>query len=184
MLVKRFVFILVLVISFSSIHAYAQVSLSQIHPDVEKLLAQTSEPEGVVFDIETLDTQALSSLGTYVKQQIQLIKQKYPDVDIAVVSHGTEEFALQKQAASDNLELHSLFNQLANDNDVSIHVCGAVAGLKGLNREDFPDFVSYSESGMAQLNDYKALGYSVIKIQQLNQQQRETLFKKPEQFIR
>lgn len=164
--------------------ASVQAQPSKIHPQVQKILQQTEPPEGVVFDIETLDSNALDSMAPYVTQQIELIRQRYPEVDIAVVSHGAEEFALQKQAQSENADLHTMFNQLVTEQSVSIHVCGAVGGLKNLTREDFPEFVSYSDSGMAQLNDYKALGYQVVVIKQLSDKERKNLFEAPEEFIK
>lgn len=157
-------------------------AMPPVHPDVKTMLESSEPPEGVVFDIETLDENALTELAPYVREQIRLVKQRYPDVDIAVVSHGAEEFALQKGAAKQHADLHSMFSQLSGQ-DVSIHVCGAVGGLKKLTQEDFPEFVSYSESGMAQINDYKALDYTIIGIKQLNDKQRKDLFEHSEKYL-
>ena len=154
------------------------------HADVQALLDRQTEPEGVVFDIETLEPNALPELADYVKQQIQILKQRYPDLDIAVVSHGAEEFALQKNAQSQNPDVHAVFRSLVDNDAVSVHVCGAVAGLKQLTKEDFPDFVSYSESGMAQINDYRALGYIIIGVRQLNDKQRKALFEAPQRYLK
>ena len=155
-----------------------------IHPQVEQIIQSNTEPEGVVFEIETLDPKALEILTDYVISQIKLIKRAYPAVDVAVVSHGAEEFALQKSASSEYADVHNLFNNLVSTQGVSVHVCGAVGGLKQLTQEDFPDFVSYSASGLAQVNDYKALGYSVVVIKELNKQQRKQLFETPERYIK
>lgn len=162
----------------------AQVLSNPIHADVQKLLDSQNPPDGVVFDIETLDKNALQDLAGYVKNQIELLKQKYPEVDIAIVSHGTEEYALQTRQQDSQASLHNTFNRLVSDQGVSIHVCGAVAGLNNLSQDDFPDYVTYSDSGMAQINDYKALGYKVIVIKQLTEQQRKDLFERPEAFIK
>ncbi|WP_253806312.1 DsrE family protein [Hydrogenovibrio sp. JE_KL2] len=159
-------------------------SLPEVAPVVAKILAMQHQPDGVVFDIETLDENALPRFAPYVSKQIQLIRKKFPDVDIAVVTHGAEEFALQKKEEAKNHKLHDLFNQMVKDEGVSVHVCGAVAGLKQLTQEDFPDFVSFSTSGMAQLNDYKALGYTVVPIRQLNKQQRDELFEHPSKYLK
>lgn len=185
---KRFTWLvsaLGLILMFYSFSTYGQDKpLPEMTPEVAKILALQHQPDGVVFDIETLDENALSEYMPYVRKQIELIRQKFPEVDIAVVTHGAEEFALQKKAESKNKNLHSLFNQLVKDDGVSVHVCGAVAGLKHLTQEDFPDFVSFSASGMAQLNDYKALGYTVVTIRQLNKQQRNNLFDHPDQYLK
>lgn len=182
MIRHSFLFILFSIfIATVSLSAHAETS--NVDPQVQKILSQPEAPFGIVFDIETLDSGALKSMAPYVTHQIELIRKRYPEVDIAVVSHGAEEFALQKQAQPQNAELHAMFNQLVTDQSVSVHVCGAVGGLKNLTREDFPDFVSYSDSGMAQLNDYKALGYQVITIKQLSDKERKALFDSPEKFV-
>ncbi|WP_024851190.1 DsrE family protein [Hydrogenovibrio kuenenii] len=174
-----------LILMFYSFNTYGQdKSLPNVAPDVAKILALQEQPDGVVFDIETLDKNALSEYMPYVRNQIELIRQKFPKVVIAVVTHGAEEFALQKKEARKNKNLHNLFNQLAKDEGVSVHVCGAVAGLKKLTQEDFPEYVNFSASGMAQLNDYKAFGYKVVTIRKLNKQQRSDLFDHPDQYLK
>jgi len=166
---------------FSSLALTAE---HQVHPQVAKLLQANTEPDGVVFDIETLDKNALKPLTTYVITQVELLKKAFPNVDIAMVSHGAEEFSLQTTAKNTYSGTHNLLSELASESGVSVHVCGAVGALKQLTQEDFPDFVSYSASGLAQINDYKALGYSVIVIKQLNNTQRKALFDRPDKFIK
>lgn len=165
-------------------NTYHELINNPTHPQIEQIIQSNTEPEGVVFEIETLDSQALEILTDYVISQIKLIKRVYPAVDVAVVSHGAEEFVLQKTASSEYADVHNLFNNLVSKQGVSVHVCGAVGGLKQLTQEDFPDFVNYSASGLAQVNDYKALGYSVIVIKELNKQQRKQLFETPERYIK
>ncbi|QCU91143.1 DsrE family protein [Thiomicrorhabdus sediminis] len=154
-----------------------------VHPQVEALLQGEDIPDGIVFDIETLDKNALSGLAGYVSFQVKRLKQTFPDVDIAIVSHGVEEFALQKQAQQQYSKLHSNFSKLVDSEGVSVHVCGAVAGLGKLSKEDFPEFVSFSDSGMAQLNDYKAIGYRVITIHSLTDPERKSLFESPQEYL-
>lgn len=173
---KVFPFYFLLLFSLNS-------NAASMQQQVTNLLA-LAEPEGVVFDIETLEADALSRLMPDVVKQIQRIKSKYPEMDIAVVTHGAEEFALQASAQAENAELHQQLDQLVAESGISVHVCGAVAGLKKVSQEDFPEFVSYSESGLAQLNDYKALDYSVITVNSLNDKQRKQLFESPFEFIK
>ena len=158
--------------------------LPKIHPQVENLLKSDVEPEGVVFDIETLDSKGLVSLTQYVTSQVELVKQAFPSVDIAIVSHGAEEFALQTTASDKYADVHNLFSELVSTKEVSVHVCGAVGSLKNLTQEDFPEFVSYSASGLAQINVYKAIGYTVIVIKELTDKQRKALFNQPKDYIK
>lgn len=154
-----------------------------VHPQVEALLQAEETPDGIVFDIETLDAKALDDLAGYVSFQVKRLKQTFPDVDIAIVSHGVEEFALQKQSQQQYSKLHSNFSKLVDSEGVSVHVCGAVAGLGKLVKEDFPEFVSFSDSGMAQLNDYKDIGYRVITIHSLTDPERKSLFESPQEYL-
>lgn len=177
-----FKWLVLMLVSLLSWAAYAE-SLPDPHPQVAELIASDRTPFGVVFDIETLDAQALPGLADYVSRQIGHVQAQYPDADIAVISHGVEEQALSRQAANDASELHDTFSRLVEDQGVSMHVCGAVAGLKGLDASDFPEFVTFSPSGMAQLNDYKALGYDVITIHSLSEQERKALFDSPQRYF-
>lgn len=155
-----------------------------VHPDVKTMVQAEEAPEGVVFEVETLEENALAELAEYIKVQVEEVKKAFPDVDIAVVSHGVEEYSLQTKNQAKQASMHNLFNQLVSQQDVSLHVCGAVAGLGNLSQEDFPDYVSYSDSGMAQINDYKALGYQVVVIKQLTEKQRKALFTEPEKYLK
>jgi intracellular sulfur oxidation DsrE/DsrF family protein len=156
---------------------------NEVRSQMTKLLNSAEPPEGVVFDIETLDANALESVNKYVLNLVKEVKAKFPEVDVVLISHGAEEFALLKSNEASYQGLHDTFAQLVNTQNVSLHVCGAVAGLKKVGQDDFPDFVSYSESGLAQLNDYKAIGYTVITIHALELEQRKELFEHSEKYI-
>ena len=149
---------------------------SNVESQIESLLSASETPEGVVFDIETMDPLALQKITPYLLEQVKRVKAAYPESHIAVVSHGVEEYALTSKANVEFSSMHSLLNKMVLEQEVSLHVCGAVAGLKGLEREDFPGFVSFSASGQAQLNDYKALDYVVIVVEVLKDHQRKQLF--------
>lgn len=174
---------LVLVMSLTFVtlsNVYAETEFSEASAQIQKIISDGEEPLGIVFEIETLDPFALQKITLYVVKQVKRIKQVYPDVDIAVISHGVEEYALTTKASSEYATTQRLLNEMVIQQEVSLHVCGAVAGLKGLEQEDFPNFISYSASGLAQLNDYKALDYTVVVIKALNNQQRKALFEHKE----
>ena len=82
---------------------------------------------------------------------------------IAIVSHGREQFALQKSKSEEKGQVHDLSKALV-DEGISLHVCGTYAGWKGITEEDFPGHVNVSAAGPAQINDYRSVGYIVIKI--------------------
>lgn len=125
---------------------------------VDAIIQLNEAPEGVVFEIATARKNALKTALPKIKQQIKRLQARFPELSIAVVSHGNEQFALQKNKKDDNREVHEATRSLV-ESGVPVHVCGTYAGWRGLVDEDFPEFVNVSATGPAQINDYKAVGY-------------------------
>ena len=63
---------------------------------VEVLLAAGEPPAGVVFDVSTGDDDALVGLLPRLKADIERLRARYPDLPVAIVTHGTEQFALTR----------------------------------------------------------------------------------------
>ena len=152
-------FIPLLLLMFQSIAAAS--SLEQ----VEGLLQSESPPEGVVFEIIEESDGLRWAIPQVVRYSEQL-RQRFPDLSIAVVSHGAEQFALQSEARDDFSEVHTLVQQLGQQQDIPVHVCGTHAGWYGVKPEDFPDYVDVAPTGPAQIRAYEELGYELIVIQQ------------------
>lgn len=131
--------------------------------DVDHLLAQSSSPEGVVFEIVEADEDALDQLLPKLRQAIKRIRARFPQTEFAVVSHGREEFALQTQNQSEYAGVHRQVQALVAD-DVPVHVCETHAGWYGVTAEDFPDYVNVSPTGPGQIRLYEELGYDLIVI--------------------
>ena len=130
---------------------------------LEKILAADKAPTGVIIEIVTADQDALSWALPLAKTYIKQLRRQYPKLPIAIVTHGREQFALQKARARTQQKVHSLTESL-NKEDVPLHVCGTYAGRRGLAAEDFPDYVDVAPAGPAQVNDYLALNYRLIVI--------------------
>lgn len=132
---------------------------------IDPVLQAKQAPAGVVFEIATGKSDSLGWALPLVKNYIGQIRQRFPDMHIAVVTHGRELFALQKNR-QDNAAapVHKLTQQLVKDG-VSLHVCGTYAEKQGLHEEDFPEYVNVAAAGPAQINDYIAVGYVRIKIE-------------------
>ena len=130
---------------------------------IEKLLASDDVPAGVVIEIVTGDNQGLSWALPQAKAYIKQIRQRFPAIPIAIVTHGREQFALQESKSGTQAKVHSLTRSLQKDH-VQLHVCGTYAGWKGLSKEDFPDYVDVAPAGPAQINDYLALDYQLLVI--------------------
>jgi len=134
---------------------------------IDKLLSSTTEPAGVIIEIVTADSQGLSWALPQARQYIKKLRQRFPGIPIAIVTHGQEQFALQSKQAQRKNKIHSLARALRKD-DVQLHVCGTFAGWRGLAKEDFPDYVDVAPAGPSQVNDYLALEYQLVIIKQRN----------------
>ena len=130
--------------------------------NVEALLTAAEAPAGVVFEVVSGDEDALGELLPVLKTDIKRLHARFPDLPVAIVSHGTEQFALTRDERNNQPELHAITEELVSDKAVDVHVCGAHAGWYDILPEDFPDYVDVSPSGPAQINDYRALGYVLI----------------------
>ena len=130
---------------------------------VDDLLARTEAPEGVVFEIVEGDEDALEELLPRVKRAIERIRERFPQTEFAVVSHGREEFALQKQYQAEYAEVHQQVQSLVDD-DVPVHVCETHAVWYGVTAEDFPDYVNVAPTGPGQVRLYEELGYELIVV--------------------
>jgi len=130
---------------------------------IDSILAAKEEPPGVVFEIVTGKGDALNWALPQIKRYIDQLRERFPGLPVVIVTHGQEQFALQKKHADSAQAVHSLTQQLGKEG-VALHVCGTYAGWKGVAEEDFPEYVNVSAAGPAQINDYKAVGYVLVKI--------------------
>jgi len=134
------------------------------HPTITKLLAQEQPPPGVVFEIVTGDPQALRWAVPQVADYAKRLRERFPKLDIAVVTHGQEMFALQKDRRSAAPEVHAGIEQLSKEQGIPVHVCETYAGWRGIGAEAFPDYVNVAPAGPTQVKNYMALGYVLVKI--------------------
>ena len=138
------------------------------HPiSIDEVLAQKEEPTGVVIEIVTGESDGLQWALPRAKEYIARLKKRFPEMHVAIVTHGREQFALAKDQQGSNKKIHSLTQSLRKDG-VDLHVCGTYADWKGLSDEDFPEYVDVAAEGPAQINDYKAVGYLHVLIREEN----------------
>jgi intracellular sulfur oxidation DsrE/DsrF family protein len=137
-------------------------------PDVDRLLSTDETPVGVVFEIVEGDDDALAWALPLVRQYSERLRARFAELPIAVVTHGAEQFALlEKEADGALASIHADARDL-RETAVDLHVCGAHAGWYGHLPEDYPSYVDVSPSGPAQINDYRNLGFEVIRLQRAN----------------
>jgi len=130
---------------------------------VERILAQEPLPPGIVFEIMAGEADALNSLLPKVEELAAYIGDVAPQLDLAVVSHGNEMFALKSSEGFVHEEAHRSAKRLV-DARVDVYICGAYANMRQVDWDAFLPFVVVAESGPAQVNDYRALGYEIVFI--------------------
>lgn len=139
-------------------------SFAYANEQIDALLTQASPPEGVVFEIVSGDSDALKRAIPAVQRHSDALRKKFPDLSIAVVSHGSEQFALTRSNDKKFSRVHQGIQSLVKDSNITVHVCETYAGWKGLDAEAFPDYIDVAAAGPVQINDYRALGYVLIRI--------------------
>jgi len=130
--------------------------------DVDAILARSEAPPGVVFEIAQNRETALELAVPQVKQYAQQLRARFPQLKIALVTHGREEFALLKDKTEQYRSIQSGVRELVKDQDVAVHVCGTHASWFEKYPEDFPDYIDVAPSGPVQIRNYRELGYLLV----------------------
>jgi len=131
---------------------------------VDDILKAQQPPPGVIFEIVSGQPNLLDKLLPNINKDIERLRKRFPELPIAIVTHGLEQLALTSNNSKNAKTAHNLVKQLVNENEVKVHVCETFAGWKGVNAEDFPDYVDVSPAGPAQINDYLELDYELITL--------------------
>ena len=152
-----------LLLSLFALLLLIPVSYAEARTTLENVLKLKSAPAGVIIEIVTDDEDSLEWALPRAEEYIQQLREKFPDLPLAIVSHGPEQFALTENNQQENKEIHQLVKSLGKV-DVPVHICETFAGWRGLAAEDFPDHVNVAAAGPAQVNDYIAIGYELIII--------------------
>lgn len=143
--------------------ASIQIAYADADSDIAFILQAQKPPSGVVFEVvegdeEKLET-ALNQINGYIKQ----LKSKLPAMKIAVVSHGSEQFALLSDNQQEFSATHTKVQSLVS-NDVPVHVCGTHASWRGFTGKDFPSYVDVAVAGPAKIREYQRQGYALVEV--------------------
>ena len=147
--------------------AFIILNLALIHvnaDEVSEFLQLDPLPDGIVFEIVEAGEDDLVELLPKVRGIIESVRNKHPDIEFAVVSHGREEFALQSKYQSDYSGVHDNVRSLVEE-DIPVYVCETHAGWYGVTAEDFPNYVQVAPTGPGQIALYEELGYHLIVIE-------------------
>lgn len=138
--------------------------LAVANKELDSLYAKQQAPNGVVFEIVDWDDDYLARAIPWVNEQIIALREQFPGLEIAVVSHGSEQFALLKDSDAAYPEIHSNVQSLIVDHDIKLELCLGHAGMRGFARSDFPEYVDIEASGPSQIAAYEALGYDKVVV--------------------
>ena len=142
----------------------AETNKKEANKKIEHLLSQKEAPIGIVFEIVTGSNNSLQWALPKTQQYIKKLRTRFPTLEIAIVTHGDEQFALKTSNNKKFKKVHSLTQQLVSEENVPLHVCGTYASWRNVSEEEFPDYVDVTAAGPATINDYIALGYTLIKL--------------------
>ncbi len=139
------------------------LALADAQGDIDFILQAKKPPGGVVFEIVEGDESQLQPALDLANHYIRQLKAKLPTIKIAIVSHGSEQFALLKKNRETFKTSHKTVRSLLSE-DVDIHVCGTHAQWRGYDKADFPDYVDVAVAGPAKIREYQRQGYALIEI--------------------
>jgi len=131
--------------------------------DIATILKQEETPDGVVFELIGSDGEYLTKSLEKVQNYKIALQKKFPDLDIAVVSHGSEQFALTSDNAPKFKKAHASVKRLV-ESDVPVYICETHASWRDVTAEDFPKTISIAAQGPAQIRQYQELGYTLVVI--------------------
>lgn len=125
---------------------------------LDEILAMSEEPTGIVVEVVESGPDDLEEIIPEIQAATRELRKRFPDLPVAVVSHGYEQFALTKKNIKGYPELETGVKDLV-DGEIDVHVCGTHASWYGITPEDYPEYIDVSAVGPAQINDYINIGY-------------------------
>ena len=153
---------MLLVILFATAFVPLSVSAMDDQKEVNYILKMETPPLGVVFEVVEGDVDALKWAVPQINKFAKQLRDKFPDIAIAVVTHGKEQFGLVNSEKEANKDLHKQVKSLVQNQDIPVHVCGTHASWYGKGEKDFPDYVDVTPAGPTQIANYEDMGYEKI----------------------
>lgn len=154
-----------LIVSLLSLFITSVCAASTTAEEIEAILKADKAPIGVVFEIAEDFPDFLELAIPEVKKYADKLKKRFPKIQIAVVSHGSEMFVLKTEQQKKYAELHKNVKSLLDKDKIPLHVCGTYASWYQTSEEDFPAYVDVTPSAPVQLRQYEEVGYERILLE-------------------
>jgi intracellular sulfur oxidation DsrE/DsrF family protein len=138
-------------------------SRAGVDDEIERILAMNAPPTGVVFEIVSAEDGLVRAIPA-VRGYARRLRERFPGIHLAVVSHGAEQFALTSARRGEYREVHEAVEIMSLKEDIPVHVCGTHAAWRGVNPEEFTSVVDVVSQGPSQVKDYVEFGYLRVVI--------------------
>lgn len=144
------------------------VIASEDYPEqafVNQVLSEETPPPGVIFTVREYDEDALYWVLPRVEKYMLELRQRFPGLQIAMLSHGDELISLSLSNRHKHKTTHKLLQKLVTQDNLLFHICGTMAHMNGLDPDDFPDYVDVVPYGPTQIEDYQSVGFELIDLE-------------------
>jgi len=131
---------------------------------MQTILALNEPPVGVVFELATGDDNGLEWAIPLVRSYATQLRERFPNIKLAVVSHGLEQFQLVRNEQKEVSKSHTQVASLIKDKNIEVHVCGNFAGMLGVERDEFIDVVKVAKRAPLQVESFIDAGYKLVLI--------------------
>lgn len=133
--------------------------------DILYIIRQDEAPRGVVLHTREYDESAYYWVAPRLEYYVSLIREKYPEIPLVIISHGDEIRSLTISSRPTNQEVHRIIRRLVEEYLVDFQICGAFATMNNLEHTAFPPYVNVVPSAPSALADYRDQGYELISIE-------------------
>ncbi len=132
-------------------------------PDFRNLFARQEAPPGVVVELIEWDSNSWQWATPLLIELRERLRQRFPETDLAIVSHGGEQFQLTRERRAEQPEALRQLQGLVDDG-VDLFVCGTHSSWRDVPADAYLEFVRVAPSGPARINDYIDLGYVPVRL--------------------
>lgn len=132
--------------------------------EVREIIAR-DRPPGIVFLVREHSESAYDWVLPRLEHYVALIRERWDDLPVAVVSHGEEIFSLLEDRQPANAGYREKIERLVAEQGVAFQICGSFAALSGFGAGDFVDSVEVVDSAPDQITDYRMIGYRVVHLE-------------------
>ncbi len=151
----------------SGVHCLATETAWEPFPEQSQIeeISRADQLEGVVFLVMEQDEEALNWVLPRVLHYTRQLREKWKKLNIVVLSHGDEMFALQTELKGLHEGLHSLAEQLVSEHDIQIQVCGSYAFFSDISASAFPNYIDVVPSAPAEIENYRLMGFKMVNLE-------------------